>query len=42
LPDVKGPEFLRRLRLSDPEMPVIIVTGYPDRTFMTEATEVVR
>lgn len=37
MPDMKGPEFLRRLRLSDPEMPVIIVTGFPDSALMTEA-----
>ena len=30
MPDLNGDEFVRRLRLLDPDMPVIVVSGLPD------------
>ncbi|MFH1807533.1 MAG: response regulator [Pseudomonadota bacterium] len=37
MPAMSGPEFLRELRRTRPEMPVIIVTGYPDSKLMQQA-----
>src|SRR5215467_1646796 len=30
MPDMDGPEFVRQVRLFEPEIPVIVVTGMPD------------
>ena len=37
MPKMNGPEFLRRCRKTNPNLPVIIVTGYPDSDLMLEA-----
>ncbi len=37
MPEMNGPEFLRRCRKTNPNLPVIIVTGYPDSDLMAEA-----
>lgn len=36
MPGMNGPEFLREFRKTNPNAPVIIVTGYPDSDLMTE------
>ena len=38
MPEMNGPEFLAELRRVHPELPVAIVTGYPDSELMIEAT----
>ena len=38
MPGMNGPEFLRELRKIHPDLPVIIVTGYPDSELMLEAS----
>lgn len=37
MPEMNGPEFLRALRVTHPDLPVVIVTGYPDGELMHEA-----
>jgi len=37
MPQMTGPEFLEKLRLRHPTLPVVIVTGYPDGELMHEA-----
>ncbi len=37
MPGMNGPEFLREFRKTNPKLPVIIVTGYPDSDLMAEA-----
>ena len=37
MPGMDGPEFLGRLRQNRPDIPVVIVTGYPDSDLMMEA-----
>lgn len=37
MPVMNGPEFLRKLRKEDEDIPVIILTGFPDSELMTEA-----
>lgn len=39
MPVMNGVEFLRRLQETDREVPVIIVTGYPDGDLMAEAVQ---
>jgi len=36
---MNGPEFLKELRKTHPELPVVIVTAYPDSELMERATE---
>ena len=38
MPDMNGPEFLKELRLTHPDLPVVIITGYPDSELMKQAT----
>ena len=38
MPDMDGPRFLEKLRKTQPDLPVVIVTGYPDSELMKEAT----
>lgn len=37
MPVMNGPQFLGELRKSDEDMPVIILTGFPDSELMTQA-----
>jgi len=37
MPDMNGPQFLARLRVTHPHLPVVIVTGYPDSELMRQA-----
>ena len=37
MPKMNGPEFLRRCREANPNLPVIVITGYPDSDLMTGA-----
>lgn len=37
MPGMTGPEFLRELRKTHPQIPVVIITGYPDSALMMEA-----
>jgi len=37
MPGMNGPECIRELRRTHPEMPVVIVTGFPDSALMMEA-----
>lgn len=37
MPRMTGAEFLKRLREEDPDVPVIVITGYPDSDLMQEA-----
>lgn len=37
MPEMNGPEFLHRCRETNPYLPVIVVTGYPDSNLMMEA-----
>lgn len=37
MPEMNGPEFLRRCRETNPNLPVIVITGYPDSGLMIEA-----
>jgi len=37
MPGMSGPEFLQKLRINHPELPVVIVTGYPDGDLMLQA-----
>jgi excisionase family DNA binding protein len=39
MPGMSGPEFLRKLRIDHPGLPVVIVTGYPDSDLIKEAME---
>ena len=39
MPGMNGPQFLAVLRMTHPEMPVVIVTGYPDSELMQQATQ---
>ena len=34
---MNGPEFVRELRKTHPDLPAIIVTGYPDSKLLMEA-----
>lgn len=37
MPDMHGPQFLSKLRKTHPQLPVVIVTGYPDSELMHQA-----
>jgi excisionase family DNA binding protein len=37
MPRMSGAEFLKRLREEGPDVPVIVITGYPDSNVMREA-----
>lgn len=37
MPGVNGPAFLRALRAANQDLPVIVMTGYPDSSLMVEA-----
>ena len=39
MPGMNGPQFLAELRKTHPELPVVIVTGYPDSELMQQATQ---
>lgn len=39
MPDMNGPQFLEELRKTHPELPVVIVTGYPESELMKQATQ---
>jgi excisionase family DNA binding protein len=39
MPGMTGPEFLRELRVTFPDLPVVIVTAYPDSDLMKQATQ---
>jgi excisionase family DNA binding protein len=39
MPDMNGPQFLDELRKTHPDLPVVIVTGYPDSELMKEAAK---
>lgn len=39
MPQMDGPEILRRMRETHQELPVVIVTGQPDSALMTQAME---
>ncbi len=36
---MNGPTFLKKLRIDHPDLPVVIVTGYPDSELMRQAAE---
>jgi len=38
MPDMNGPQFLEKLRALHPDLPVVIVTGYPDGELMQRAS----
>jgi excisionase family DNA binding protein len=38
MPDMNGPQFLEKLRATHPDLPVVIVTGYPDGDLMQKAS----
>jgi excisionase family DNA binding protein len=37
MPDIDGPEVFRQIRLAKPDLPVTIITGYPDSDLMMKA-----
>jgi excisionase family DNA binding protein len=37
MPDMNGPQFLAELRTTHADLPVVVVTGYPDGELMLEA-----
>jgi len=37
MPEMNGPQFLEELRKIHPDLPVVIVTGYPDGELMKAA-----
>ena len=37
MPGISGVDVLKELHLMDPDLPVVVVTGYPDSKLMTEA-----
>ncbi len=39
MPDMNGPQFLEELRKTHPDLPVVIVTGYPESNLMMQATQ---
>ena len=39
MPDINGPAFLEELRKTHVEVPVVIVTGYPDGELMRQAAQ---
>jgi excisionase family DNA binding protein len=39
MPDMTGAQFLRELRRTHPDLPVAIVTGYPDSDLMQDAIQ---
>ena len=39
MPEMDGPQFLEKLRKAHPDLPVVIVTGYPDGELMQQATQ---
>ena len=39
MPDMNGPQFLEELRKTHPDLPVVIVTGYPNSELMQEAAK---
>jgi|WetSurMetagenome_2_1015567.scaffolds.fasta_scaffold627245_1 excisionase family DNA binding protein len=39
LPDMDGIEILRRIRIINNEVPIIIITGYPDSDILEKASE---
>jgi excisionase family DNA binding protein len=39
MPNLNGPEFLEELRKTQPKLPVVIVTGYPNGELMQEAAK---
>ncbi len=39
MPEMNGPQFLAELRKIHPDLPVVVVTGYPDSELMREAAK---
>jgi excisionase family DNA binding protein len=39
MPGIDGAEFLKQIRVVKPELPVTIITGFPDSTLMMNALE---
>jgi DNA-binding NtrC family response regulator len=39
MPEMDGVELLRQIRTFKPEMPVIVITGYPDGDLMMRALD---
>jgi len=39
MPGMNGPQFLEELRKTHPDLPVVIVTGYPDSELMVQAMQ---
>ncbi len=39
MPVMNGPQFLKKLRKTHPDLPVVIVTAYPDSDLMLQATK---
>jgi excisionase family DNA binding protein len=39
MPEMNGPQFLEELRQTHPDLPVVIVTGYPDSELMQQAMQ---
>ena len=39
LPDLDGSEVLKRIKEADKDLPVVIITGYPDSDIMNKAME---
>lgn len=39
MPGMNGPQFLEELRQTHPDLPVVIVTGYPDSDLMVQAMQ---
>ena len=37
MPGMNGPQFLEKLRATHPDLPVVIITAYPDSELMAEA-----
>lgn len=39
MPEMNGPELMKEIRKSDPYLPLIVFTGYPDSDLMMEAMQ---
>ena len=40
MPEINGPQLFREIRRHDPDVDVVIITGYPDSALMAEALEI--
>ena len=39
MPEMDGPQFLKILRETEPELPVVLITAYPDSELVEQATQ---